>query len=60
MLGLRLGLGFIVIRVRFRIMRTGREVERKRKKCEEKINTTKGQNVFIRFKIEKTKKKPTN
>ena len=42
--------------VRIWVKRTGREVERKRKKCEEKINTTKGQNVFIRFKIEKTKK----
>ena len=51
--GVRVG-----IRVRIRIRRTGREVEIKRKKKEE--NTTKGQNVFIRFKIDKTKKNKNN
>ena len=44
--------------VSVRIRRTGREVEKKRKKSEE--NTTKGQNVFIQFKIEKKTKKKTN
>ena len=41
--------------VRVRIRRTGREVEKKRKKNKE--NTTNGENVLIRFKIDKTKKK---
>ena len=41
--------------VRVTIRRAGKEVEKKGKKNEE--NTTKGQNVFIRLKIDKTKKK---
>ena len=57
--GVRVG---VAIRVRaymqVKIRRTGREVERKRKKSEE--NTRKGQNVFIRFKIEKNKKIKTS
>ena len=40
--------------VRVWIRRSGREVEKKRKKNKE--NTRKGQNVFIRLKIDKTKK----
>ena len=52
--------GAVLVRngVRVRIRRSGREVEKKRKKNKE--NTRKGQNVFIQLKIDKTKKTKKN
>ena len=48
----------IRVGVRIRIWRTGREVERKRKKSEE--NTTKGQNIFLLIQFKITQSEKTN